>query len=126
MLCCRPVRPSCSLLLGCSPPPPAGAYAGASRRVRRLAARGLLKRAALKPGAIITPRDTWPRFDGGISMELLVGVWGGWVGEWMDEWGSGTAGCWWAAGGCGTVAVSLESPNAAEPSALLRPCGFPQ
>ena len=47
----------------------AGAYANASRRVRRLAARGLLKRAALKPGAIIMPRDTWPRFDGGICME---------------------------------------------------------
>ncbi|EFN53652.1 hypothetical protein CHLNCDRAFT_136380 [Chlorella variabilis] len=47
----------------------AGAYANASRRVRRLAARGLLKRAALKPGAIIMPHDTWPRFDGGICME---------------------------------------------------------
>ncbi|KAL4419888.1 hypothetical protein ABPG75_006986 [Micractinium tetrahymenae] len=46
-----------------------GAYAGASRRVRRLAARGLLRRQALKPGAIINPRDTWPRFDGGFSME---------------------------------------------------------
>lgn len=44
--------------------PDSGAYAGASRRVRRLAARGLLRRQALKPGAIINPRDTWPRFDG--------------------------------------------------------------
>lgn len=54
-------------------PPAVGAYAGASRRVRRLAARGLLRRAAVKPGAIITPRDTWPRFDGGVSMEMQVG-----------------------------------------------------
>lgn len=46
------------------PQPCAGAFAGASRRVRRLAARGLLRRQALKPGAIINPRDTWPRFDG--------------------------------------------------------------
>jgi hypothetical protein len=47
----------------------AGAYANASRRVRRLAARGLIKRVPLKHGAIIVPRDTWPRFEGGISME---------------------------------------------------------
>lgn len=34
--------------------------------MRRLAARGLLRRQALKPGAIITPRDTWSRFDGAL------------------------------------------------------------
>lgn len=27
----------------------------------------------MQPGAIITPRDTWPRFDGGFTMELQVG-----------------------------------------------------
>jgi hypothetical protein len=48
----------------------AGAFAGAPRRVRRLAARGLIRRAALKPGHIITPRETWPRFDGGVTMKL--------------------------------------------------------
>lgn len=55
-----------ALRLSCPPAPwpGAGAFAGASRRVRRLAARGLLRRQALKPGAIISPRDTWPRFDG--------------------------------------------------------------
>ncbi|GAB4815863.1 hypothetical protein N2152v2_002909 [Parachlorella kessleri] len=45
------------------------AFAGASRRVRRLAARGLIRRAALKKGAIISPRDTWPAFEGGPSLE---------------------------------------------------------
>lgn len=45
--------------------------------MRRLAARGLLKRAALKPGAIITPRDDWPRFDGGFAMEAQGAAKGG-------------------------------------------------
>eukprot|EP00890_Picochlorum_soloecismus_P000251 jgi/Picsp_1/1226/NSC_04707-R1_transcription factor len=33
---------------------------GASRRVRRLAARGLLRQKTMKPGICIKPRDTWP------------------------------------------------------------------
>jgi len=56
---------------------PAAAFAGASRRVRRLAARGLLRiqqpgggsgGGPLRPGVLITPRDTWPRPDGSVSM----------------------------------------------------------
>ena len=39
-------------------------FAGASRRVRRLVARGILQRVQLKPGIIIRPRDHWPRPDG--------------------------------------------------------------
>ena len=35
-------------------------FAGASRRVRRLAARGRIVRHELKPGLLITPRPTWP------------------------------------------------------------------
>ena len=52
---------------------PAAAYAGASRRVRRLAARGLLRPAhgALRPGVLITPRDTWPRPDGGVTLQSI-------------------------------------------------------
>ena len=55
---------------------PAAAYAGASRRVRRLAARGLLRPLGagagggqLRPGVLINPRDSWPRPDGGVSMK---------------------------------------------------------
>jgi hypothetical protein len=61
---------------------PAAAFAGASRRVRRLAARGLLTRiqqrggstggGSLRPGVLITPRDTWPRPDGSVSMQAGV------------------------------------------------------
>ena len=47
----------------------AGGWAGASRRVRRLAARGLLRRQPLKPGTLVQPRDQWPRFEGGFTME---------------------------------------------------------
>jgi len=36
------------------------ALQGASRRVRRLAARGLLRQKTMKPGMFIKPRDTWP------------------------------------------------------------------
>lgn len=52
---------------------PAAAYAGASRRVRRLAARGLLRpvHGALRPGALITPRETWPRPDGGLTLQSV-------------------------------------------------------
>lgn len=43
---------------------------GANRRMRRAIARGQLRRQPLKRGMLIAPKDTWPRFDGGISMEL--------------------------------------------------------
>ena len=39
--------------------------------MRRLAARGLLRRQPLKQGAIIAPKDHWPRFEGGMSMVPL-------------------------------------------------------
>ena len=42
---------------------------GANRRTRRAIARGQLRRQPLKRGLLINPKDTWPRFDGGISME---------------------------------------------------------
>ena len=45
--------------------------AGASRRVRRLAARGLLVRAKLKPGTIVAPREEWPKFE--CLMEMKKG-----------------------------------------------------
>ncbi len=43
--------------------------AGGSRRVRRLMARGLLRRTPLKKGLLISPKDHWPALDGGICME---------------------------------------------------------
>jgi hypothetical protein len=51
----------------------ADGVAGAPRRVRRLAARGWLRRQGppLKKGLLIAPRDTWPRLDGGLSMETV-------------------------------------------------------
>ena len=42
--------------------------AHATRKVRRLAARGLIRRAQLKSGYIIQPRDDWPPANG----ELLA------------------------------------------------------
>ena len=48
-----------------------GAFAGASRRVRRLAARGLIRLEPLRHGIMITPRETWPRFDGGFELACL-------------------------------------------------------
>ncbi len=42
-----------------------------------MAARGLLKRAPLPPGILVTPKDTWPRFDGGVVMEITGTVPGG-------------------------------------------------
>jgi hypothetical protein len=41
--------------------------------VRRLLARGALQvqRHPLKKGLLITPKPHWPRFDGGLSMELV-------------------------------------------------------
>ena len=33
-------------------------------------ARGLLKRSVLKAGLLIAPREHWPPFEGGLSMEL--------------------------------------------------------
>lgn len=47
-----------------------GAYAGASRRIRRLAARGLLVKHQLRPGVVIAPKDTWPRLDASLGMKL--------------------------------------------------------
>jgi hypothetical protein len=49
------------------------ALAGASRRVRRLAARGLLVRHRLKPGVLSMPRDGWPPFhiDRGMEMQQI-------------------------------------------------------
>lgn len=38
-------------------------FAGASRRIRRLAARGLIRRETQKRGLLITPRNTWPSVD---------------------------------------------------------------
>ncbi|DBA78426.1 hypothetical protein WJX79_008278 [Trebouxia sp. C0005] len=48
----------------------AGGMVGASRRVRRLMARGLIKRSVLKAGLLIVPKEHWPPFEGGLSMEL--------------------------------------------------------
>lgn len=42
--------------------------------MRRLAARGLLRRAELKRGLIIQPRDTWPRFDGAATQVQAPGL----------------------------------------------------
>ena len=33
-------------------------------------ARGLIKRAVLQPGQLIKPREHWPPFQGGLTMEL--------------------------------------------------------
>jgi len=38
-------------------------YAGASRSIRRLAARGLLVRHQLRPGIVITPHEDWPKLN---------------------------------------------------------------
>ena len=47
------------------------AFASASRRVRRLAARGLIVKAKLKPGILIKPRDQWPKFENLLEMKSL-------------------------------------------------------
>lgn len=50
------------------------AFAGASRRIRRLAARGLISRAALRPGHFMTPRESWPPLQHNeLSMQLVNG-----------------------------------------------------
>lgn len=55
----------------------AGGMVGASRRVRRLMARGLIKRSVLKAGLLIAPKEHWPPFEGGVSMELAGVTQGG-------------------------------------------------
>ena len=42
---------------------------GGNRRVRRLVARGVLRRAPLRRGLLVAPRDTWPPLGGGLSLE---------------------------------------------------------
>lgn len=42
---------------------------GGNRRVRRLVARGMLRRAPLRRGLLVAPRDTWPPLGGGLSLE---------------------------------------------------------
>jgi len=51
------------------PPPAGGGPAGGNRRVRRLVARGVLRRVPLRRGLLVTPRDTWPPPDGGLALE---------------------------------------------------------
>lgn len=51
---------------------PTPCTADAPRRYRRMAARGLLRRAPIQPGILVTPKDTWPRFDSGITMEMMT------------------------------------------------------
>jgi hypothetical protein len=71
----------------------AAAYAGASRRVRRLAARGLLRRAdaGLRPGLMIAPREAWPRLDGGAALERRDAA----AAAAPDGGGGGAAFCYW-------------------------------
>ena len=45
--------------------------ADAPRRYRRAAARGLLRRAPLPQGYLVTPRETWPQPDGGLTMHMV-------------------------------------------------------
>lgn len=53
--------------------PPVGINTqGASRRIRRMAQRGMLKKVQLKEGIIISPRYDWPKPDGKISMLALL------------------------------------------------------
>ena len=47
---------------------------GASRRVRRLAARGLLRQKTMKAGIFIKPRETWPYLSGGGLVMSQQGV----------------------------------------------------
>ncbi len=53
-------------------------FAGASRRVRRLAARGRIVRQELKPGVLVKPRSTWPSFS---TPGLVLRATGGSTGE---------------------------------------------
>ena len=48
----------------------AGGLVGGNRRMRRAIARGAVRRQPLKRGMLVAPKDAWPRFDGGISMEV--------------------------------------------------------
>ena len=48
----------------------AGGLVGGNRRMRRAIARGAIRRQPLKRGMLVAPKDSWPRFDGGISMEI--------------------------------------------------------
>jgi len=45
---------------------------GGSRRVRRLAARGLIRRQELKRGILIDPRDTWPHLPSSDILKLSL------------------------------------------------------
>lgn len=51
-------------------------YAGYSRRVRRLAARGLIRRETLKNGALIHPKENWPKGEDGLVVFKNLGVLG--------------------------------------------------
>lgn len=42
---------------------------GGNRRVRRLVARGALRRVPLRRGLLVTPRDNWPPPDGSLALE---------------------------------------------------------
>ena len=46
-----------------------GGLVGGNRRVRRLVARGVLRRAPLRKGLLVVPRDSWPPVGGGLSLE---------------------------------------------------------
>lgn len=45
-----------------------GGFAGGNRQVRRLVARGALRRAPLRCGMLVAPRDDWPPVDGGLEL----------------------------------------------------------
>ena len=50
-------------------------FAGASRRIRRLAARGLIKQNySLKKGLLITPKNTWPPYTKGALVLTHIGT----------------------------------------------------
>ncbi len=53
-------------------------FVGASRRVRRLAARGRIVRQTLKPGLLVKPRSSWPSFS---TPGLVLRATGGATGE---------------------------------------------
>ncbi|KAK9819275.1 hypothetical protein WJX81_004556 [Elliptochloris bilobata] len=46
-----------------------GGLVGGNRRVRRLVARGVLRRVPLRRGLLVVPRDTWPPVGGGLALE---------------------------------------------------------
>lgn len=92
----------------------AGGVVGANRRMRRAIERGQLRRQPLKRGMLVAPNDTWPRFDGGISMELA-----GTTDEGLQMFSYTHSAAYQVCCAAGFLAVSLSAPSSSVLGILL-------